>query len=183
MLLVRSHVSRVFTLQLAQALTIATQYSCVRKQSQTPTPDSDDEVTVINYKHQKFRLLTLLAKVYAMCFASLSIEAFYDRVRAERAHDNHTNLSSLHAFTAGLKAYTTSEALDGVEECRKMCGGHGYMVTSSLPEIIGAYAGAYIRGRKFCDVVASRSVLDQEHGEDWKGRGGGWTSLLPCQRH
>jgi acyl-CoA oxidase len=84
----------------------------------------------------------MLAKAYALYFSSLAVESFYDTVCEEKAQNNHTNLPSLYALTAGLKAYTTSEALDGAEECRKMCGGHGYMVISGLPEIIGACSGA-----------------------------------------
>jgi acyl-CoA oxidase len=58
-----------------------------------------------------------------------------------QAPADHPLLPSVYALTAGLKPYITSEAVDGAEDCRDLCGGHGYMVTSGLPDIIGALAG------------------------------------------
>jgi acyl-CoA oxidase len=97
--------------------------------------------------HQHFRLLSLLAKTYAMYFASQACDAQYSQLREMQAQApaDHSLLPSVHTLTAGLKAYVTSEATDGAEDCRKLCGGHGYMVISGLPDIIGAVAG----GRTF----------------------------------
>lgn len=141
MLLVRSKMPEVFTVKLAQALTIATRYSVVRQQGLGPADASNHEDTIMQYKHQHFRLLSLIAKTYAMFFASRACVAQYQRLRDMQSNKDHSLLPSLHALTAGLKAYVTSEAVDGAEDARKMCGGHGYMAISGLPDIIGALAG------------------------------------------
>ncbi|KAF1831620.1 acyl-CoA oxidase [Decorospora gaudefroyi] len=141
MLLVRGKMPGVFAVQLAQALTIATRYSVVRQQGLGPVDALNTETNIIHYKHQHFRLLSLIAKTYAMFFASRACDTQYNKLRKMQCQADHSLLPSVHALTAGLKAYVTSEAVDGAEDCRKLCGGHGYMVISGLPNIIGALAG------------------------------------------
>jgi acyl-CoA oxidase len=48
----------------------------------------------------------------------------------------------VHASTAGLKALTTGFTADGIEECRKLCGGNGYLMASGLPDLYCAYVPA-----------------------------------------
>ncbi|EMD88691.1 hypothetical protein COCC4DRAFT_60646 [Bipolaris maydis ATCC 48331] len=141
MLLVRGKMPGAFAVQLAQALTIATRYSVVRQQGLGPADGLDDEATIMQYKHQHFRLLSLIAKAYAMFFASRACETQYDKLREMQEKNDHSLLPSVHALIAGLKAYVTSEAADGAEDARKMCGGHGYMAISGLPDIVGAIVG------------------------------------------
>ncbi|KAF2123520.1 acyl-CoA oxidase [Dothidotthia symphoricarpi CBS 119687] len=141
MLLVRSKMAGVFTAQLAQAVTIATRYSVVREQGLGPQDAFANEASIMRYKSQHFRLLSLIAKSYAMHFASLACEDEYHMLREMQAHDDHDALPPVHALTAGMKAYVTGEAADGGEEARKLCGGHGYMNISGLPDILGALAG------------------------------------------
>jgi acyl-CoA oxidase len=61
----------------------------------------------------------------------------------ERLNNNDfSNLPEVHACTAGLKSITTSVTADGIEQCRKLCGGHGYLCASGLPELYAAYVPA-----------------------------------------
>jgi acyl-CoA oxidase len=34
---------------------------------------------------------------------------------------------------------TTTTTAEGIEDCRKCCGGHGYLAASGLPELLGDY--------------------------------------------
>ena len=141
MLLVRCNMPGVFSVKLAQALTIATRYSVVRHQGLGPADTYSIEASILQYKHQHFRLLSMIAKSYAMFFASRACEVQYNKLREMQSRKDHSLLPSVHALTAGLKAYVTSEAVDDAEDARKLCGGHGYMIISGLPDIIGALAG------------------------------------------
>ncbi|PVH81351.1 acyl-CoA oxidase [Cadophora sp. DSE1049] len=125
--------------QLAQALTIATRYSIVRTQGlKLAKPPNFAETTIINYAHQQHRLLTLIAKSYVAIFAWTSINITYSALPALQAAGNHTTLAYTHMLLCGLKAWATQTAADGAEEARKMCGGHGYMLISGLPEIVNS---------------------------------------------
>ncbi|KAJ8423263.1 hypothetical protein Cgig2_012288 [Carnegiea gigantea] len=56
--------------------------------------------------------------------------------------NDFSTLPEVHACTAGLKSLTTSVTADGIEECRKLCGGHGYLCSSGLPELFAVYVPA-----------------------------------------
>ena len=53
-------------------------------------------------------------------------------------------LAEVHALSSGLKACSTWDCLAGIEECREVCGGHGY----------SAYAGI---GHIWANGIASRT--------------------------
>jgi acyl-CoA oxidase len=48
-------------------------------------------------------------------------------------------VADIHASSSALKSFTTTIAADGIEECRKACGGHGFLACSGLPELINSY--------------------------------------------
>jgi acyl-CoA oxidase len=64
MLLVRHKMPGAFAVQLAQAVTIATRYSIVREQGLELSTGTGIEGSIMNYKHQHFRIITLIAKSY-----------------------------------------------------------------------------------------------------------------------
>jgi len=51
-------------------------------------------------------------------------------------------LAEVHAASAGLKAITTETTSQGIEICRKSCGGHGYSLFSGIPEMYTDYVPA-----------------------------------------
>ncbi|XP_022867012.1 peroxisomal acyl-coenzyme A oxidase 1-like [Olea europaea var. sylvestris] len=125
---------------LSRAVCIATRYSAVRRQfgSQNGGPENQ----VINYKTQQSRLFPLLASAYAFRFVGEWLKWLYTDVTQKLQANDFSTLPEVHACTAGLKSLTTSVTADGIEECRKLCGGHGYLCSSGLPELFTVYVPA-----------------------------------------
>lgn len=125
---------------LSRAVCIAVRYSAVRRQfgSQAGGP----EIQVIDYKTQQNRLFPLLASAYAFRFVGEWLKWLYMDVTRRLEAKDFSTLAEAHACTAGLKSLTTSVTADGIEECRKLCGGHGYLCSSGLPELFAAYVPA-----------------------------------------
>jgi acyl-CoA oxidase len=46
-----------------------------------------------------------------------------------------TTLPEIHATSAGLKAFCTTLVSEGIEDCRKCCGGHGYSKASGFSNL------------------------------------------------
>lgn len=125
---------------LSRAVTIATRYSAIRRQfgSQNGGP----ETQVIDYKTQQSRLFPLLASAYAFRFVGEWLKWLYMDVTNRLQANDFSTLPEAHACTAGLKSLTTTATADGIEECRKLCGGHGYLCSSGLPELFAVYVPA-----------------------------------------
>lgn len=125
---------------LSRAVCIAARYSAVRRQfgSQSGGP----EIQVIDYKTQQNRLFPLLATAYAFRFVGEWMNWLYLDVTKRLEASDFSTLAEAHACTAGLKSLTTSVTADGIEDCRKLCGGHGYLCSSGLPELFAVYVPA-----------------------------------------
>ncbi|EOA26709.1 hypothetical protein CARUB_v10022793mg [Capsella rubella] len=125
---------------LARAVCIATRYSAVRRQFGSQS--GGIETQVIDYKTQQNRLFPLLASAYAFRFVGEWLKWLYTDVTQRLEASDFATLPEAHACTAGLKSMTTSATSDGIEECRKLCGGHGYLWCSGLPELFAVYVPA-----------------------------------------
>jgi acyl-CoA oxidase len=145
---------------LARGVTIATRYAAVRRQFQDRDAQSDahGENQVLNYTMVQFRLLPLLAATFALHFTGKAMMALYqenqkkmqsdagrvsDRNRGagpEETHSGSDLLADLHATSCGLKALGSTTAAEGLEVCRRACGGHGYSSFGG----IGAWYADYL---------------------------------------
>ena len=131
---------------LARGVTIATRYAAVRRQFQDRDATSDEggENQVLNYTMVQFRLLPLLAATFALHFTGKAMMDLYEqnqkRIKGDAGKVSDPNrgagpeelasgsdlLADLHATSCGLKALGSTTAAEGLEVCRRACGGHGY---------------------------------------------------------
>jgi acyl-CoA oxidase len=146
MVLVRAYIVRDSGRALARAATIAIRYSSVRCQfsdDTIPKPTLADgttlkETQVIDYTMQQYRLFPLVAQTYALFITGHVMMNLYDNFSAQLDKDGSMDLmAQVHASSSGLKSLTTTMCIEGVETCRRACGGHGYSQFSGFPEFYG----------------------------------------------
>eukprot|EP01060_Flectonema_neradi_P010575 TRINITY_DN17658_c0_g1_i1.p1 TRINITY_DN17658_c0_g1~~TRINITY_DN17658_c0_g1_i1.p1 ORF type:complete len:723 (+),score=185.67 TRINITY_DN17658_c0_g1_i1:67-2235(+) len=155
MLTARSNMIGISGGKLALAVTTAVRYSCVRKQgfvnpSKDVTNYKAEEMQIIDYEYQNYRLMKQLATSLGIQFTSRwMMERFTqlskglwkvgfeeDDEPADAKNDANVDtgadLPEIHASSAGLKGLCCRLASDGMEDCRKCCGGHGYLLASGI---------------------------------------------------
>lgn len=88
---------------------------------------------VLDYQNVSHTLLPLVSAAYALHFTAESMVAMYKGFEADREKGDFSALPELHALSSGLKALCTGITADGIEACRRTCGGHGYSALSGLP--------------------------------------------------
>lgn len=64
-------------------------------------------------------------------------------------------LKQFHAASSGLKSLCTGLTAAGIEDCRRACGGHGYLQSSGIPELLGTYL-------QMCTVEGENHMLTQQ---------------------
>merc|ERR1719273_1507589 len=134
-------------IHLARASTIAIRYSCVRKQGfkQTKAANAIElgENIIMDYRMQQYRTYKALALAYMFYWNARYIRDYLTRIQSaimkgdESAADE---LPELHATCAGLKVISTVWAHANIEECRKACGGQGFLLSSGIAESSRSFA-------------------------------------------
>ncbi|XP_013380838.1 peroxisomal acyl-coenzyme A oxidase 1 isoform X2 [Lingula anatina] len=121
---------------VSEAVTIATRYSAARRQGSMKP--GDPEVQIMDYMTQQYKLFPALAAAYALFFAKEQIMKEYVRVTKEIQEDsNFKSLPEFHGILCGMKALSTTTAVEEIEVLHRGCGGHGYLVSSGLPGLLG----------------------------------------------
>eukprot|EP00455_Lapot_gusevi_P026012 TRINITY_DN2745_c0_g1_i5.p1 TRINITY_DN2745_c0_g1~~TRINITY_DN2745_c0_g1_i5.p1 ORF type:complete len:699 (+),score=206.55 TRINITY_DN2745_c0_g1_i5:61-2157(+) len=129
-------------IHLARAATIAIRYSAVRRQFSRTGADGKElaeEEQILNYQNQQHALLPQLAITYAVHFTGKWVRSKYEEFRGQLAQGNTSGLAEIHIMSSGLKAFTTAIINEGLEICRRSCGGHGYSKYSGFVEVIKNY--------------------------------------------
>ncbi|KAI9155698.1 Peroxisomal acyl-coenzyme A oxidase 1 [Paramyrothecium foliicola] len=139
---------------LARGVTIASRYCAVRRQFQDRDADENEtgENQVLNYTMVQHRILPLLAASYALHFTGRAMINIYNENQKrmakgrdaqdaneakrgagpEELNPGSDQLADLHAISCALKAFASTTAAEGLEVCRRACGGHGYSAFSGI---------------------------------------------------
>eukprot|EP00698_Gefionella_okellyi_P004148 TRINITY_DN13873_c0_g1_i1.p1 TRINITY_DN13873_c0_g1~~TRINITY_DN13873_c0_g1_i1.p1 ORF type:complete len:679 (+),score=159.60 TRINITY_DN13873_c0_g1_i1:50-2038(+) len=141
MITIRAFIVFDASANLQRAVTIAVRYGAVRRQF-SQEAGSKTEMKVLDYRMQQYRLFPLLATAYAFHFTGEFMLKLYRDLQKDLSTGNFDILAEVHATSSGLKAITTWTTADGIETCRKCCGGHGYLNSSGLPELFTRYVPA-----------------------------------------
>ncbi|KAI8099421.1 uncharacterized protein BX664DRAFT_289521 [Halteromyces radiatus] len=149
MVFVRANIVMESRYVIARAATVAIRYSAIRSQgSDTANPkkivDQQGKIKVVetpvlDYMMQQYRLLPILAQAYACHFTGQAMHRMYYENQARMAKGDFSYLADLHASSSGLKSLTTTMAVAAIEECRRACGGHGYLLSSGLGQFYQDY--------------------------------------------
>uniref|UniRef100_A0A8C5BQS7 Acyl-coenzyme A oxidase n=1 Tax=Gadus morhua TaxID=8049 RepID=A0A8C5BQS7_GADMO len=124
----RLFILKFSTSNLKLALTTALRYSAVRRQF---GPTDTEEIPVLEYQMQQWRLIPYLAAVYVlnqfyntffMSFLELQLGVM-SKQKSER---------QIHALSCAVKPLGAWTAQRGIQECREACGGHGYLAMNRL---------------------------------------------------
>jgi acyl-CoA oxidase len=107
-----------------EALTIAVRYAERRRQFGA---GDGPEMLLLDYGQHQRRLLPLVARTYALCFAQEVVrERLHEIFSAPEAAEEKAR-RELESRAAGTKALATWHATRTIQECREACGGAGYM--------------------------------------------------------
>jgi acyl-CoA oxidase len=140
MMQVRAYICNEAGKHLGAACTIVTRYSTVRLQGFSQ--DGTTELQILDYKQQQHRIFPLIAASYCFFFTGKKLLARLKEIERNILSNGtvtKAEVADMHASSSALKSFTTTVAADGMEDCRKACGGHGYLQCSGLPEMITTY--------------------------------------------
>ncbi|KAL4160094.1 hypothetical protein PRNP1_000665 [Phytophthora ramorum] len=171
MLQTRMTYVRTSGLALAKACTISIRYSAVRQQGyDANNPDSKEELSVLDYQTQQYRLFPLLAAAYAITLTGNQIDAFSLDLANQLQCGDLSMLLVGHAMSCGLKVLTSEMACNGIEMCRRACGGHGYLLSSGLPVLLGDMLQMVTaEGENFVLCQQTARALLKVHGQFQSG--------------
>ncbi|XP_072112045.1 peroxisomal acyl-coenzyme A oxidase 3 isoform X1 [Mobula birostris] len=119
---------------LKLSLTIAIRYSAVRRQF---GPTDHEEVPVLEYQVQQWRLIPYLAATYALDFFAKSlfmtcVEYQMKNLMKCKSTKQVEVGKEIHALSCAAKPLSSWTAQHGTQECREACGGHGYLAINRL---------------------------------------------------
>lgn len=126
------------TTNLIKAAVIATRYSAVRKQF--GPEDSTEELPVIEYPMQQWRVLPYLCAAIIMDHYSYSLMKDFvaftiNSMIGERTQALADSGVELHIISCAAKAKASWLARDAIQEAREACGGHGFLRASGLADL------------------------------------------------
>uniref|UniRef100_A0A8B9ZFD5 Acyl-coenzyme A oxidase n=1 Tax=Anas platyrhynchos TaxID=8839 RepID=A0A8B9ZFD5_ANAPL len=127
-------ITAVSATNLKLALSIAIRFSATRHQF---GPTDEEEIPVLEYQTQQWRLLPYLAAAYVLDYFSKSlfenfVEFFAGLLTKQRSQRQADLGREIHALCAASKPLSSWTAQQAAQECREACGGHGYLAMNRL---------------------------------------------------
>lgn len=113
---------------IGQVSTIATRYSCVRRQG------SNDE-KIMDYQSQYLRLMPAIASVFVVGVFHKNISERWSEMESGMHSDPEgflEKLPDMHGVSAGAKAVISWWGCEFLEDCRRACGGHAYSAYNAI---------------------------------------------------
>ncbi|XP_036902383.1 peroxisomal acyl-coenzyme A oxidase 3 isoform X2 [Sturnira hondurensis] len=133
----RACIMSISVTNLKLAVCIALRFSATRRQF---GPTDGEEIPVLEYQLQQWRLLPYLAAAYALDHFSKSL--FLDLIQllqgllGDDLSTRQVDLGrEIHALVSAGKPLASWTAQRGIQECREACGGHGYLAMSRLGDL------------------------------------------------
>eukprot|EP01123_Difflugia_compressa_P002945 TRINITY_DN1378_c0_g1_i2.p1 TRINITY_DN1378_c0_g1~~TRINITY_DN1378_c0_g1_i2.p1 ORF type:complete len:373 (-),score=68.60 TRINITY_DN1378_c0_g1_i2:218-1336(-) len=117
-------------------------YSLVRQQGFEDTSTSSyktPERHIIDHQVQQYRIFKQLAIAYAFKFSGQWMSAKQKETKKGDDQQILQELKEIAATGAGLKGLCTYMAWEGIEDCRKCCGGNGYLMVSGIAPLAQDY--------------------------------------------
>ena len=124
---------------LAVSLLIALRYSAVRRQFRNISGQKE-EVQLLDYQTQQFKLFPLLANCFAQAAASDIVSTKFYQMLEDIKTGNFKLLDLLHHYTSGMKSIYTDDVMKGMLTVRQSIGGAGYSAWSGIPRLIEDYS-------------------------------------------
>ncbi|XP_041123148.1 peroxisomal acyl-coenzyme A oxidase 3-like isoform X2 [Polyodon spathula] len=133
----RVSITRMGVINLKLAMTIAIRYSATRRQF---GPKENEELPVLEYQMQQWRLIPYLAAVLALDHFSktlfMNFVEFQIGLMMKDKSERQSELGrEIHAISCASKPLASWTAQRGIQECREACGGHGYLAMNRLGDI------------------------------------------------
>ncbi|KAI3376693.1 hypothetical protein L3Q82_017120 [Scortum barcoo] len=133
----RVSITRMALVNLKLALIVAIRFSATRKQF---GPKDTEEIPVLEYQLQQWRLIPYLAAAYALEHFSKSIfmnfvEFQIGQMMKDKSDRQAEMGREIHAIGCSSKPLGSWTAQRGIQECREACGGHGYLAMNRLGDL------------------------------------------------
>ncbi|XP_059210542.1 peroxisomal acyl-coenzyme A oxidase 3-like isoform X2 [Centropristis striata] len=133
----RVYITRVSLANLRLALVIAIRFSATRRQF---GPKDTEEIPVLEYQLQQWRLIPYLAAAYALQNFTKSIFMNYVEFQMGLMMKDNSDRQAemgreIHAIGCSSKPLGSWTAQRGIQECREACGGHGYLAMNRLGDL------------------------------------------------
>ncbi|KAL0272768.1 UNVERIFIED_CONTAM: hypothetical protein PYX00_005616 [Menopon gallinae] len=124
------------TAYFSKAVVIAVRYSGARKQFGA----GNEESPVLEYQLQQWRLIPLIAVMYAYknfadYFSKVYGHFTIQKILGDNSEDMEHLGIEIHGLSSAAKPVFGWVTQRGIQECREACGGHGYLHASGLGDL------------------------------------------------